>query len=249
GKVLGAGEFYFGLTRDDVAGLKFLYSSNNYAAETLLPTVSRDVNFKTSPWIPVIGIGVTNGTGTNVVGGTNAGVVVQALRGGVEKIQFQRVNFDSLLSQNFRPITNRYKDFIITNLSNGKVKWAVQRVQRAILQPDILFTAEPLGVDQFSEPFIAIRTDTAAWLNNDAIDGSTGQGGPGVIPPQVRIAFTDEFPISLGTAPDQVSDGTVFPGVVWGSFDETDAPPIIYPVNPQLTLEELQAILNGGSGN
>src|SRR5262249_53405752 len=103
---LGAGDYFGGLTRDDVGGLRFLLNPNNIVTESLQTNVTGRVQAVTSsftsPWAPVIGtnVVVTNSLGqTNVimtatnVPGTN--FVTQGLRGGVDKIQFRRVNFDS----------------------------------------------------------------------------------------------------------------------------------------------------------
>lgn len=70
--LLSAGEFYMGLTRDDVAGLKYLLSSNAINWEATAPSGSQlftiSTNFTTPQLFP--GNGTTNGTttGTNTAG-------------------------------------------------------------------------------------------------------------------------------------------------------------------------------------
>src|SRR5258708_35716206 len=83
------GIFYTGLTRDDVGRLRYLLTSNNVALENLLP-------------------GVTGA-------GTNAGkYVTTALRPGVDKITFRRLDYDNLTAH-FIPITNQYVDSYVSN--------------------------------------------------------------------------------------------------------------------------------------
>ena len=85
---LNAGQFYIGLTYDDVGGLAYLLSTNNVNYETLL---------------------------SGVVGaGTNANSFVNgAWRPGVDKITFIPQPVDS--SNIFLPTTNYYTDSYITN--------------------------------------------------------------------------------------------------------------------------------------
>jgi hypothetical protein len=86
---LEAGDFYAGLTRDDVGGLKYLLNTNNINFETLLPDV--------------------HGVGSNLNSYVNG-----AWRPGVEKITFVRQEYDSVLRQ-AAPITNQFTDIYITN--------------------------------------------------------------------------------------------------------------------------------------
>lgn len=186
---LSPGQFFIGLSQDDVGGLRYLLSSNNIAMESLLPDV--------------------HGTGSNTVNYVN-----RAPRPGVEKITFQRLDFDSILSQTFLPFTNQYTDLYI---SNGVIQQ--QMVERVVTQPDILFSMRDLGVFAFS------RTGTTNWANN----GLAGSAGPGVIQPHITIAFNN-----LGRSLYRASPGysvpggdTIFP--MWGSFDNSTNAPTIYP--------------------
>lgn len=260
GGFLFAGTFYPGLTHDDVGGLRWLYSTNNLAVDQTLPTVSgRIQGARLSPWSPVV-LGATNQTGTNIVTGTNVAgsnltFVVQALRGGVDRVRFQRVNFDSLLGNTFFPVTNAYTDVFITNSRPVR-----QNLQRVITTPDILFVVEDLGIDADLFPFLSARTDTTGWINNDPINGVGNQGGPGVIPPGVIIRFTDQLPFFLNTSPgvitgppdpdDPTGIGIIssFIGNLWGSFDATTNAPIIYPAYGNLTVQDLeQLVLSQGT--
>ena len=86
---LGFGQFYNGLTRDDVGGLFYLYSTNNFALESLIPGV--------------------HGAGTNASNYVNT-----AIRPGVGKITFQRLTNDPCRG-GFVPMTICYQDSYLTN--------------------------------------------------------------------------------------------------------------------------------------
>jgi hypothetical protein len=86
---LNAGEFYTGLTCDDVGGLAYLFSTNNVNYENLLPSV--------------FGIGVNSNSFVN-----------EAWRPGVDKISFIPQPVDSQ-SGAFLPTTNYFTDGYITN--------------------------------------------------------------------------------------------------------------------------------------
>jgi hypothetical protein len=133
----GQSYYYTGLTRDDVGGLSYLYGTNNFALENLIPGV--------------------HGTGTNACHFVNA-----AVRPGVGKITFQRLDYDGRRHK-FRPMTIRYEDSYLTNNTVQH-----QTLEREITQPDILFTAAHLGFNEYS------RSGTTNWVNNSA----PLQGGP-----------------------------------------------------------------------
>ncbi len=237
---LGPGEYFFGLSQDDVGGLKFLYNKNNYAVESLVSNITGSV-LSSSPWAPYVG---TNVTTTNVFG-TNfvSNIIVTGLRPGVNKLAFKKVKYDSLLSQLFVPVTSRYTDTVITNSRAVR-----QSLQRGLTQPDLLFTAEDNGLIVNLVPWLWARTVTDIWQNNDALNGrdlATGDafGGPGVITPQIIIRFSDQLPYWLNNSPDFLTGGDDLPAsAVWGSFDENTEVPVIYPLWLNLTLQDLQRL-------
>jgi hypothetical protein len=96
------GKYYKGLTYDDVAGLKFLLSTNNLNVETLLPNIHAAT------------------TGSTLV---NA-----ALRPGVDKITFIPHPFDTALCT-FLQTTNHFTDTFITNgqVSQQKVERVINQ--------------------------------------------------------------------------------------------------------------------------
>lgn len=97
---LNAGDFYTGLTADDVAGLSYLFSTNNVNFETLLAGVS--------------------GVGTNANSLVNG-----AWRPGIDKITFVP-HPAGTNPWEFLPMTNQYTDTYITN--GGVMQQQVQRV-------------------------------------------------------------------------------------------------------------------------
>jgi hypothetical protein len=109
---LNEGEFYGGLTRDDVGGLRYLLRTNNLNTEILL-------------------------TGVHGVGPNAGSYANQALRRGVDKITFIRRDYDGFLGQFFAPYTNQFTDYYVSNgITVG------QQMERVVTEPDILFTAE-----------------------------------------------------------------------------------------------------------
>jgi hypothetical protein len=264
-KILFFGDYYQRLSRDDIGGLRFLLSKNNLVTENLINTGNSTITRATgalagsvsnqSPW--TIWLGTSNVIGTNVLlftnltaTATNIPLVTQALRPGVDKIRFVRVDFDSLIGQSFVPVTNIYTDVYI---SNGV--FFAQKVQRVMTAPDIVFRAFDLGLSgNPAFPNQTRRTATAGWNNNDAINGRAPQGGPGVITPPITIDFTDIYPFFVNDTGDFIGGGlpdlndlNAFPGGAWGSFDGTTNAPIVYPEFQGLTVDIIRQIINNNA--
>ena len=249
GAGLLTGQFYTGLTRDDVGGLRYLLSTNHMVFDTLpatvLPSSGRSGG---SPWAPVLGFGGTNAAGiSNAVtaAGTNVNpnFVRTAYRPGVDKITFQRV---SVFGTNFTPITLRYTDRYVS--TNGRI--VKQSVERLVVQPDIIFRVRDIGTI-FDTPISSSRTGTGNWVNNAALNTffpADGMGGPGTIFPPVIITFSDQVPYLVNLLPGE-TDLDAFTGFVWGSFDGTTRPPVVYPQGSAVTLEYLQDVVLRRTGN
>ncbi len=162
-----------------------------------------------------------------------------AIRPGIDKLTFVKVDFDSLIGQAFVPITNQYNTTFITNSVE-----VPQTVRRIISQPDVILVSEDLGVGTQGVPFLLRRTGTDAWINNDALNGNGAQGGPGVIPPQVRLSFTDQLPYFLNSADpfiQNITHQSAIGGAVWGSFDGSTNAPVVYP--DFLSLQQLENLI------
>jgi hypothetical protein len=247
-----AGQFRTGLTRDDVGGLRFMLHPNNIAVEQLLATVSSAPaggGVASSAWIPYSGISNLVAV-TNLIFSSGSNTLVDVgLRGGRNKLKFQRVAFDSLLGQTFTPITNYYTDVVVSS----NFTMVVQRVARGITQPDFLFVAEDLGlIGNPGSPVLNERTGTGNWVDNDAINGSDETAlshGPGVISPSVRISFSDQLPyFENDTGSEFLDEDTAFNSGVWGSFDGTTNAPVIYPVYRNISIQQLRGEILGRSG-
>ncbi len=206
------GLFFDNLTRDDIGALRYIYSKSNFNVENLPPGATPGSDG--SPWTPP--------------GGTNQALVAQALRPGVDKLQFVRVDFDSLLGQ-FIPMTNSYTDTYYTNGTPQQ-----QSVERVITQPDIVFGAQDVGVDMQGVPFLFGRTLASAggYINNDAINGSTTLPGPGQIQPPIQIVFNKIGPYFLNSPGG--GEGDAFVGFTWGSYDASTNAPVLYPTGTSI---------------
>jgi len=237
---LGPGYFYTGLTRDDIGGLRYLYSPANIQYENL--PLNSVAGGSSSPWTP---IGGTNSTSTN-------NVVDLALRGGVDKITFKQVHYDSFVGiGTFLVETNTYTDSYYTN---GVLK--TQTIQRAVAQPDIVFAAQDLGLFPDGYPILFTRTETTGWANNDALNGTTTLDGPGVIQGPITQNYSKLGPYFYGVEGVDLAVGatnsigaslTSFTGFVWGSFDGTTNAPKIFPQD--ISISDLEwIVLSGGGG-
>ncbi len=211
---LALGQYFTGLTRDDVAGLRYLYRPQNLQIEGL--AVTNAISSGGIPWLPV-------GGGSNYVD--------QALRPGVDKITFVEGKYDSAFGS-FITITNTLTDYYVTNFHQIK-----QQIRRTLVQPDIIFTAGDLNAT-----FSVGRT--VSRINNDALNGQIVLAGPGVIAPPFFLTFNKVGPFLVNvdfTDPnviDQMFEESALQGFVWGSFDGTTNAPIIYPEGA--SMEELE---------
>lgn len=214
------GTFYLGLTRDDVGGLKYLYRHDNYNNEVLPTGVT--VTTAVSPWTPVNTFTVTNATGTNTL----------ALRGGVEKVRFLKVGYDSLFGSTFRPITLTYTLPIVTNFHLVK-----QTVRRTITQPDIIFTAADIS----APPVYPTDSRSIAFETNGAVS-VINTAGPGTIDPQTIITFNKIGAVGFNSDPQFLDEETAQNFFLWGSFDGSTNPPIVYPQGTSIRDIESQVL-------
>ncbi len=237
---LGAGEYYLGLTRDDVGGLRRLYSRNTLAVEDLsLDTVASSGSSGGGPWgIPVV---ITNGVAL-----TNNFL---ALRPGRGKITFTRVLYDSLVGNTFTPFRYNYTDSYV---QGGVLR--TRTATRIITRPDFLFSAGDVGINPItSNPYLVRRTTTTAWrsfasINRDTSFNTpdlTADGGPGLIEGPISITFNSILPAYLNRPGQNGESDAFFYG--WGSFDGSSDLPTIYPVYGQVNLALLNSLAIGSS--
>lgn len=154
----------------------------------------------------------------------NTTIVRSAYRPGIEKITFVRHPASNLSGQ-FKPFTNQWMDVYYTADDYPDY----QEVERVTTTPDILFTAGDLGPLNLYQ-----RTGTSNWVNNANSNGNPGGAGPGIISPPLVITLNNANFAYSNHGPSFLTqlDAVSFP--VWGSFDGSTNPPIIYPAGQVL---------------
>ena len=236
------GRYFTGLTRDDAGGLRYLYhpANRNYEAA---PAGSIRGSFSTSvggsfaslesPWTIAGSGGVV---GTAAIGTTTASNVLQlvnlGVRAGVDRVRFVKVNLDPVLRQNPRQEVVTYPEMVN---SNGIV--IRQVVSRLIARPEILISARDLGVIDNYAP-VAFEFSPVTFQNTGATLDAAAEG-PGNIEPLSSYTFSKLGVYSLQFGNTDEKDGQ--PGNIWGSFDGSTKPPILYPIGSKLS--DLEAAL------
>jgi hypothetical protein len=222
GGFLLPGDFFTGLSRDDVGALRALYAGKGTYVNNNIETLVTDVNTN----------GAGGGAWTPV--GASRPVVSVALRPGMEKLVFKEAKYDSTLGS-FIIFTNYYKDTYVTN--GHKVK---QTVQRVLVQPDIIFGAADMDISRLS------RTGLTNWVNNAATNAQVVLAGPGVIQPPIFISFNNTGPLFVNwfDTPSYLDEQTAYFNFAWGSFDGSTNEPVVYPVG--YTIQELEMRVLGG---
>jgi hypothetical protein len=225
---LELGGYYLGMTRDDVGGLQHLYKKNNYVFQGL------DSNSVASPFL----------SSWEAVNSTNANTGISnfsGVLGGVEKITFVKVAYNSLLSTNFTPIIYNYSIPYVTNSKLGQLK-----VTRTVTAPDILFTAADLVNSE------ALPNDEALARTNSFIVSTYVSPGGGILPstinPPLLIILNNVGPVYWNINPGFMDwqDYYDYPVFNWGTFDGSTNPPILYPNGSSLA--ELEQEVISGTG-
>jgi hypothetical protein len=211
-----------------MGGLQYLYRKGNYVFQGL------DSNSAVGPF----------GNDTYVaVNTTNAITEVSnffSVLGGVEKITFVKVNFNSLLGPAFTPITYHYT---IPSVTNSRLSHL--SVTRTITAPDILFTAAYLiSNGPPITDFELVKTGT--FVATTYVSPGGGVTPSTINPPELIIlnnagtVYFDYNPYFL-----DYLDYAEYPVFNWGSFDGSTNPPIVYPFGSSLAALEAQ-VLEGG---
>ena len=241
---LSPGLFYTGLTRDDMAGLRYLYREHNYNVET--PPTNAVLSASTSVSEPTIIDAGSGGNPWGPPGGTGAGVtnappsVTTAVRPGLNHIILTRVDYDSIIGL-FTPVTNVWTDTFITNSV-----LSTQVLQRTVAAPDIVFAAADLGLDAAGVPIFSARS--LAFQNNEALNrgpGSIALDGPGTVVPGQTITFS-----KLGWSLFNINGGGEIDALQlpwWGAYDGTTNEPVIFPQGTSIEAIE-QLIAAGAAG-
>jgi hypothetical protein len=146
---------------------------------------------------------------------------------GMDHLRFVRHDFDSLINRFFEPVTNVYT---LTELTNGML--FTRTIERIILQPDMLFSAADLGGGPSDNEPITFSS-LARNVNFNSNNRNLPLAGPGTIEIATTITFN-----KVGAYIDNRRFGGFFldegsgvpiPFSIWGSFDGTTNPPVVYP--------------------
>jgi len=159
-----------------------------------------------------------------------------ATRQGIERIQWVRRDFDSLVNRFFYPVTNRYVLTAVTN--NTLVR---QTVERVVTAPDVLLTAQDLATDP-SDSIIGTGavTRNLAYSINGAGAGLTG---PGTIDNLITFTYNKVGPIYGNVSPGSMDEATQTPLWFWGSFDGSTNLPVVYPNGTSIYNIENQVLI------
>ena len=247
---LKTGGFYIALSRDDMGGLRHLYRRDNFNYESLptdasfLPVTNRVA----SPWSPYFGTIYTNVTVTVTRGGspfapfshtnyvTNFTAVTNlnalGLHGGLEKVTYAKMRFDSTMGTGFLPMVINYS---VPTLNSNVLTY--RKVVRTNTVPDILFSAD----DIVTAPNYSYVLD---WTMNFINTSPSAKAGPGVIDPTMTITLSKLGRYYLNENPYFMTDERKTMGVQWGSFDGSTNEPIMFPNGT--SIREWEALLLSG---
>jgi hypothetical protein len=236
GPLFFSGQFLTGLTRDDVGGLRYLYTGGKKSRYT-------NLNIENLPLTATLATGSGGAWGPiGGGGGVPAVAVSTAVRPGADKIVFKRAKFDNGGFGFFIGITNVYKDTFMTN--SHLVTQKVQIIQAAA--PDILFAAADLGVNAGGGPIMLQRN--MFFINNAALNsGGPNNAGPGEITFTIGhvITFSKLGPSIVNSGPNAIDEANNNGSPqIWGSYDGTTNAPTVYPVGSSIQ-ELVQRVLSG----
>ncbi len=157
------------------------------------------------------------------------------LRAGIEKVNFHRQDYDSLIGTSWTPVTNYHTIVSITNSTR-----TADRFQRILNQPDFVFFAQDLIVPGVGAPVVPSVLRTTPRYNF-TVANTTGLAGPGTIGPPnlasgpLSLTFNKGVPATLNSYQGTILDeGTAFSTYLWGSYDGTTNAPVVYPSTASL---------------
>jgi len=156
-----------------------------------------------------------------------------ALRQGIERIRFERRDYDSLIGQFFYPVTN---DYVLNSITNSTLR--PQVVRRTVLVPDILITAQDLAGGPGDATFAAI----ARSLQFDTNSALPGLAGPGTLTSPTAFTYNKVGPLYVNGYP-LLSEADGLPLLIWGSFDGSTNPPVVYPNGTSIVNMENQVLI------
>ncbi|HEY1173415.1 MAG TPA: hypothetical protein VGH19_18745 [Verrucomicrobiae bacterium] len=201
---------------------------------------------------------------------SNSAAMGPHVRRGTDRIQFRRLPYDSVLARVINPVTNWFlSSMTVTNGTNiltlglngitnvystsGYTVSGTNYNQievRAVTQPDFLYEAGDLGffssdVTGIRVPVLFRRENTANWINNDTINGTSQLAGPGVITGPITISYNNVGPAVSHQTPRTLGQTSpILIHFTWGTYDGSGAEPVVYPIGTGIDTLESQ-ILNG----
>ena len=251
-----SGGYFLNLTRDNVGGIRYLYRKANYEVEALDPEAAAGgigsasgsswqivTTSNLSTTTPVTGTG--NGTGTVA---TN----LPGIYGGVEKVTYVKVHFQSLFGSNMIPVIQHYTMPFVTNGVLAQVG-----VTRTVTQPDIVFSAGDLISNTTPPSFNAYGIGP---LGPYVVDGTVQLSAGGnvvssVFTPRYQITFNSVGPLDLNLGSVQQGfsyldqNSGFYPVFWWGSFDGSTNAPVIFPTGSSISALESQILSGPSSGS
>lgn len=156
-----------------------------------------------------------------------------ALRQGVERIRFERRDYDSLIGRFYYP-TNH--DYVLNSVTNNTI--VPQHVRRFIEVPDILITAADLAAGPSGPGLGAIARN----VDFDASNVLTNLYGPGTITTPTVFTYNKVGPIYVHGYPLLAEENGAV-GLIWGSFDGSTNRPVVYPNGTSITNLENQVLM------
>lgn len=188
--------------------------------------------------------GVTNTDGSSIVQNliyysTNYVFVVQpctlttnaiADYQGIGRIQFIRVrddNYDYTSGNFITPITNQYTMVVLTN-----GVYQTRTFQRVVTAPDFIIQAADLDNNN--------GLGRGEVFNMSNIQPNLA--GPGTIDPPTAFVFNKVGTALNNTSPAFLNQASATPSFLWGSFDGTTNPPVVYPNGTSLVNLQNEAI-------
>lgn len=173
---------------------------------------------------------------------------------GIERINFVKSSYDSLLGQYFQPITNNYSLVLVTN-SQAQV----QHLQRIVTAPDILLSAADLA-----RPLPGGVLYDTRNVNFDTANVLPQLAGPGTITTPTTFTYDKVGPVFYNTPSGTMfgapyftatpgTDSPISPATddfysvgvyfVWASFDGTTNAPVVFPNGTSIDSLENQVLI------
>lgn len=160
------------------------------------------------------------------------------LAGGIERVRFERRDYDSLLGRFFNPFTNYYTLTVVTNNKASKM-----RVQRPVTAPDFIFFAQDMVGGPAEDSFSAITRNISFSTNGAAY--YSGLAGPGTIdsPTAITVNKAGEvfYNYALNVYSWYLAETNASVIWRWASFDGTTNAPVVYPNGA--TIQSLENML------